>query len=229
MNKFLNYDKVLCLSPHPDDVEYGMLGSIMKFKDTKFDVVVLSTGGDFDESCKKDRNGECKNVWKDIDNLNGNFINKSFIKNTDEDEWVNLIEESYDISSYGCILVPPLEDAHFEHSLVGRLVNPLTRRIKCGVIEYKTPSALDNWNPNFFVDLMTIENRSKEDGHSKETNLIFLAAIWYVKLNRLKLFESQKNKSYFSKVSIESFHSNYQCSIRGLNNVESFKIIRGYN
>ena len=33
--KFLNYDKVLCLSPHPDDVEYGMLGTIMKYKDTK--------------------------------------------------------------------------------------------------------------------------------------------------------------------------------------------------
>ena len=48
--KFLNYDRVLCLSPHPDDVEYGMLGTIMKYKDTKFDLVVLSEGGDFDES-----------------------------------------------------------------------------------------------------------------------------------------------------------------------------------
>ena len=46
--KFLNYDKVLCLSPHPDDAEYGMLGTIMKYKDTKFDIVVLSQGGDFD-------------------------------------------------------------------------------------------------------------------------------------------------------------------------------------
>ena len=39
--KFLNYDKVLCLSPHPDDVEYGMLGTMMKYKDTKFDIIVL--------------------------------------------------------------------------------------------------------------------------------------------------------------------------------------------
>ena len=227
--KFLNYDKILCLSPHPDDVEYGMLGIIMKYKDTKFDVVVLSSGGDFDESCKQGREGECRKVWKDIDNLNGSFVDSIFIKNIDEDAWVNLIEKSYDISSYDCILVPPLEDAHFEHSLIGRLVNPLTRRIKCGVIEYKTPSALDNWNPNFFVDLNQRVYRNKEDGHSNETNLIFLAVIWYIKLNRLKLFESQKNKSYFSEASIKSFHSNYQCSIRGLNNVESFRIIKGYN
>ena len=229
MNKFLNYNKVLCLSPHPDDVEYGMLGSIMKFKDTQFDIAVLSAGGDFDETCKEDREGECKSVWRDIDNLNGSFINKSFIKNTDEDEWVNLIESKYDISSYGCIFVPPTNDAHFEHSLVSGLVNPLTRRIKCGVIEYKTPSALDNWNPNFFVDLGDVVHRSKEDGHSDETHKAFLAVTWYIKLNRLKLFNSQQGKSYFSKASLDSFHSNYQCSIRGLNNVESFKIIRGYN
>ena len=29
--KFLNLDRVLCLSAHPDDTEYGMLGSMMKF------------------------------------------------------------------------------------------------------------------------------------------------------------------------------------------------------
>ena len=31
-----------------DDVEYGVLGSMIKFGDTEFDVVVLSNGGDFD-------------------------------------------------------------------------------------------------------------------------------------------------------------------------------------
>ena len=228
MSRFLNYDKVLCLSPHPDDVEYGMLGSIMKFKDTQFDVVVLSAGGDFDETCKENREGECRSVWENIDNLNGSFINKNFIKNIDEDEWVNLLESKYDMSSYECVFVPPTNDAHFEHSIVNRIVNPLTRRIKCGVIEYKTPSALDSWNPNLFIDLNAFSKRDT-DGHSAETRKMFLACIWYIKLNKLKLFNSQQDKSYFKKASIESFHSNYQCSIRGLNNVESFKIIKGYN
>ena len=75
--KLLNYDKVLCLSPHPDDVEYGMLGTIMKYKDTKFDIVVLSEGGDFDESTAKERQEECKKVWEHIDNINGHFIEDS--------------------------------------------------------------------------------------------------------------------------------------------------------
>ena len=40
--KFLNLDKVLCLSAHPDDIEYGVLGSMIKFKDTQFDILVLT-------------------------------------------------------------------------------------------------------------------------------------------------------------------------------------------
>ena len=56
-----------------------------------------------------------------------------------------------------------------------------------------------------------------------------MAGTWYIKLNKLKLFKSQQGKSYFSEESLNSFHSNYQCSNRDMRHVESFKIIRGYN
>ena len=228
--KFLNYDKVLCLSPHPDDVEYGMLGTIMKYKDTKFDVVVLSGGGDFDKTTTKSRREECEKVWEHIDNLNGHFIKDSkFIKDKEEDEWVNTLEHAFDISLYDCIISTSPHDSHFEHKTVSNLSYALVRRSKCGIINYKSPSTLDSWTPNFFVDLMHVENRKKEDGHSAETDLLFLAYVWYIKLNKLKLFESQQDKSYFKEDSLNSFHSNYQCSARDMNKVESFKIIRGYN
>ena len=67
--KFLNCDKVLCLAAHPDDVEYGMLGSIMKYTDTEFDILVLSKGGNFDESTSTARHKECESIWEDIDNI----------------------------------------------------------------------------------------------------------------------------------------------------------------
>ena len=228
--KLLNYDKVLCLSPHPDDIEYGMLGTICKYKDTKFDIVVLSQGGDFDESTAKERQDECRKVWEHIDNINGHFIKDSkFIKDKDEDEWVNILENKFDISSYGCIITTSPTDSHFEHRMVSNLTYPLVRRSKCGIIQYKSPSTLDTWIPNFFVDISDIQNRNQEDGHSDGTHMLFMAMIWYVKLNKLKLFESQQNKSYFEEDAIKSFHSNYQCSNRDMLHVESFKIIRGYN
>jgi len=227
--KFLNYDKVLCLSPHPDDAEYGMLGTICKYKDTKFDIVVLSQGGDFDKSTAKSRQNECKKIWENIDNINGVFIESEFIKDKDEDEWVNILENKFDISSYDCIITTSPTDSHFEHRMVSNLTYPLVRRSKCGIIQYKSPSTLDTWIPNFFVDISDIQNRNQEDGHSDGTHMLFMAMIWYVKLNKLKLFESQQNKSYFEEDAIKSFHSNYQCSNRDMLHVESFKIIRGYN
>ena len=42
--KFLNCDNVLCLSAHPDDAEYGMLGTMMLCEDTKFEIAVMSSG-----------------------------------------------------------------------------------------------------------------------------------------------------------------------------------------
>ena len=228
--KFLNYNKVLCLSPHPDDVEYGMLGTIMKYKDTQFDVIVLSQGGDFDESTSKERQVECESVWKDIDNLKGSFVKGiKFIKDKSEDGWVNFLETSYDMSEYNCIMSTSPQDSHFEHKITSSLPYALARRTKCGIIQYKSPSTLDNWIPNFFVDLNHLESREEEDGHSDSTHRLFMAMIWYGKLNKLKLFESQQDKSYFKEDALKSFHSNYQCSTRGMGNVESFKIIRGYN
>ena len=96
--KLLNYDRVLCLSPHPDDVEYGMLGTIMKYKDTQFDIVVISSGGDYDKSTAKSRQEECQKVWENIDNLNGYFMNKiKFIRDKEEDELVHILETKFNI------------------------------------------------------------------------------------------------------------------------------------
>ena len=50
-----------------------------------------------------------------------------------------------------------------------------------------------------------------------------------VKKKALLNFESQQDKSYFKENSINSFHSNYQCSQRDMDFVESFKIERCYN
>ena len=226
--KFLNYDKVLCLSPHPDDVEYGMLGTMMKYKDTKFDIFVLSQGGDFDETTKKERHEESRKALEYIDNVECEFSNIKHIKNKSEDAWVNIIENKYNIDSYDCIIYPPAEDSHFEHRMINKLTPALVRSSKCGRITYKTASVLDTWLPNLFVDLNHIGNRNQEDGHSEETDLLFMASTWYIKLNRMKVFESQKGKPYFEEDSIKSFHSNYGCSKRGMNQVESFRVETTY-
>lgn len=226
--KMLNYDKVLVLSPHPDDAEYGMLGAMGIYKDTQFDVFVLSEGGDFDKSTAKSRHDETRKVLEHFDNTSVEFSDIKFIKSKSEDEWVNIIENKYNLDEYDCIFTPPSQDAHFEHRQINKLSDALVRVTKCGLISYRTPSTTDLWIPNYFVDLGVVVNRNREDGHKDGTHMLFMAGIWYIKLNKMKEFESQKHKTYFQDDSLKSFHSNYGCSKRGLSLVESFKIRKVY-
>ena len=62
--KFLNFDRVLCLSPHPDDVEYSMAGTIIKHTGTTFDILCLTQGGDCDDTTGENRLKEVENSWK---------------------------------------------------------------------------------------------------------------------------------------------------------------------
>ena len=214
--RFLNCDKVLCLAAHPDDVEYGMLGSIMKYTDSLFDILVLSEGGNFDESTSTDRHRECESIWEDIDNIQGSFLPIKHLANISEDELINTIESKFDIGTYDSICTPPLEDAHFEHRKVNRAAYSLVRRTSCGLVTFRTPSAVDEWIPNFFVDLTKHTTKSG-------------AIVMFAKKKALLKFTSQQSKSYFKDNSINSFHSNYQCSQRDMSFVESFRIERCYN
>ena len=214
--RFLNCDRVLCLAAHPDDVEYGMLGSILKYTDTKFDILVLSEGGNFDDSTSVDRHKECESIWNGIDNITGHFLPIKHLADISEDKLINTIESKFNISDYDSIFTPPIEDAHFEHRKVNRVSYGLVRRMRCGLITFRTPSALDSWIPNFYVDLSkTITSNGSIVMFSKKKSLL--------------KFESQQDKSYFHDNSIDSFHSNYQCSQRDMTFVESFKIERCYN
>ena len=207
--KFLNLDRVLCLSAHPDDTEYGMLGSMMKFGDTQFDVVVLSSGGDFDESSGFDRERECTEIWNKLSNVEGTFAHKTYVKDTSEDDWVNYIERNYNISDYDCILSLPKHDSHFEHRMVNHIAYALVRGTKCGIITYRTPSTLEEWIPNYYVEIddfsLDAKIRELRDG-----------------------FVSQKDKLYFEEQSIKDFHTNYLCSKVGAGYVESFRVERVY-
>ena len=210
--KFLNYDKVLCLSAHPDDVEYGMLGSMIKFKDTEFFIVVLSRGGDFDNTTSMGRITENEIIWNKIDNVSGTFLsgsisNSKYVRDYKEDELVMEIEKYDNKMKFDCVLVPPPKDSHFEHRIVHNLAPALARKKKLGMVVYKTPSTLDTWISNLMVDVT---------GQFEE------------KVKLLKYFKSQQNQSYFGLDSILTFHLDYQCTKRGIKYVESYRVEKIY-
>jgi LmbE family N-acetylglucosaminyl deacetylase len=205
--KFLDCKKVLCLSAHPDDAEYGMLGTMILNKDTNFDVAVMSSGGDFDETSGDGRNGECQKIWDEYLNINGKFVNGSHIKDKTEDAWINLVESKYTISDYDIIMTTPNIDSHFEHRIANNIAWALIRNCSTGLVTYKTPSTLEDWKPNVYIGLDK-----------------FFAG--EEKLKMLQNFTSQKDKSYFMDKSLRAFHTNYNGLKFGFELVEHFRIER---
>jgi len=206
MKKFLNFNKVLCISPHPDDVEYSMSGTIIKNCDTQFDVLCLTQGGDCDETTSHDRLNEVRNSWNasDISNVNLFFSPNKFLKEQGEDEWVNYIETSFvNPGNYDCICTPSTKDSHFEHRIVSNLGWPLTRIKSISLLEYYSPSTLEEWTPNTFIDI---------------------SDVYEIKLRMLREFVSQQHRSYFKEDTIKGFHTNFQCSKKGTNVVEQFNL-----
>ena len=185
--KFLGFNKVLCLSPHPDDVEYSMSGTIIKYKDTHFDIVTLTSGGDFDDTNKSPRVTEVVNFWKEIENVSLQFgVNDSF-KCMDEAAWINYIEKNY-LADHDAILLTTEHDSHFEHRLVSKFGLALTRIKPISLVEYMSPSTFG------------------------------------LKKTLLKKFKSQQGRSYFKSDQINGFHTEFQCSKKGILTVEQFNI-----
>ena len=61
------------------DVEYGMSGTFGECYNTEFFVIVLSNGGDFDNTTGDQRNSENENIWARYENVSG-VLDVGFVK-----------------------------------------------------------------------------------------------------------------------------------------------------
>src|SRR6266516_2797926 len=188
--KLLNFDRVVCLSPHPDDVEASMGGTILKHHRTKFTSIVFSTGSVHDPTSNEARWNECKQYWKGIKQIN-QYFPSPLLKMYDEEEWINLLERNYEIGFFDALFLPSNQDTHYEHRIVNGIGMALTRNLPLSIIEYKSISTLDSWTPNMFVDIEEVVDE---------------------KMERLKHFKSQE-KLYFQHDYMKAFHS-HTTSIR---------------
>jgi len=204
--KFLGYDNVLCLSAHPDDAEYGMLGTILKHTDTTFHMVCLSMGGNYDVTTTVNRSIELKNVIRQVDNMElRGGSGGTTVEGQSESSMIHDIEHFP--FEFDCVMIAPDIDSHFEHRTINNVGIALARKKKIAVLEYKTPSTLSTWTPNLYVDV---------------------AIQLPKKFELLQLFKSQIPNFYFDELSLMAFHIDYQCQKRGMTAVESFRILGAY-
>ena len=192
--------RALCISPHVDDVEYGMAGTILKHTTTQFDILEMIPENEA-------RFQEAKQFWAPVPNCNVLFSELNFAHGVQEREWIKYLGGFFPLDSYDTLYIPPHQDSHFEHRLSNRIGIALMRASRAAIIEYRTPSTFNTWAQNMFVDVSSTYEKKAE---------------------LLTIFESQRHCSYFEPDCIRAFHSNYQCVKRGLPLVEQFKVLTLY-
>lgn len=202
--KFLNNNRVMCLSPHPDDIEYSMSGTILKFKSTIFDIYIFSFGGDLDLTKNKTRYKEVLAFWKDVENVNIIYIEELEPNKFKQDIAIHKLEKEYNLQQYDAIFIPCREDNHFFHVKVSDLGRSLCRVSKYNLYEYFTPSAETKWIPNLAVEIDDVYDDKKK---------------------RLSAFKSQNKHTYFSDFCLNAFHSDLHYNKKGFGWVEKFKVL----
>jgi len=204
--KLLGWHSVICLSPHPDDIEASLGGTIFKHKHTRFTSVVFSTGSVNDPVTNESRWEECNQYWKNVRHIKQHFMS-TLLKTYSEEEWINLLEITFKISNYDAIFLPSSQDTHYEHRFVNGIGMALTRSSPISIIEYKSPSTLDSWIPNMFVEIGDYADE---------------------KIKRLERFESQK-KLYFQPEYMKAFHSHPNSIKKQVLVTEPFRVITLYD
>ena len=208
--EFLNKKVVLCISPHPDDTEYSMMGTIAQFTDTKFICLNLAIGGHLDDTTSIKRIEEVDNVWKEMNcnNVENVYIDEAqYMEDLKEEEWINLIEKQMVKYNVDAIVLPSECDSHFEHRYVSGFGKALIRSKPASLIQYKTPSTDQEWIPNLFVDIRDVYDK---------------------KVSALRNFTSQTDRYYFRNNVLMAFHTDFQCAKKGIPMVEQFKVVDLY-
>jgi len=200
--QFLNSKKILCISPHPDDVELSMSGSIMKFSDTKFDILCLTSGSEGDPTSSNKRLDEVKNFWDGINNVKLIFSENKFSNERSQEKWLNYIDQIINEGNYDVLISPPKYDSHFEHVLFYYVCLSATRDKPISFLTYNTISTQRNWIPNIHVDIT-------ENFDTKWQRIA-------------SSFISQKKHAYLEEETFESFHADFSSRKKGVKYTEHF-------
>lgn len=209
-DKFLNFDMVLCLSPHPDDVEYGMLGTVLTYPETTFVVVTMSAGTPGDRTTGDKRLDEVKQCWGGIPNVALIFTGIYNLEDEKERAWLFYLESRVESIDYDAIIAPASHDTHYEHLMVNRIGRAMTRSHPVSFLEYKTASVLSPpWAPNILVNIAN--------------------GVFHDKLYRIKNHGSQAHRGYFAVDAVAAFHIDYTARKRGTHYwSEQFCMVKHY-
>jgi LmbE family N-acetylglucosaminyl deacetylase len=152
---------ILAVGPHPDDIEFGCGGTLIKYTQKAHQVFLLimtqgEKGGEGEvRSDEQMRSAEIIGVkevfWGDLKDTE--LLGKG-------NHMIHLVEKYIEQVKPDLIFVNFFDDTHQDHRAVNRAVLSATRYVQ-SVMFYEVPTS-NNFNPNVYVDIGSVFEKKIE-------------------------------------------------------------------
>jgi LmbE family N-acetylglucosaminyl deacetylase len=205
MKKILNFGKILAIGAHPDDVEFGCLGFLLKHRDAEIFVYVASLGSIGDPMTGPQRKLESLNALSCLSAKQIVFREKSGVVHNDFEEILGELRVLIESHDPDLILTLGPHDTHQEHRLIHQITVAAARRLNATVLNYGIISNTPQFSPSIFVDISDQFNQKRE-------------ALVYHK--------SQARKYYMTNDYLEIFHSDKYACLHGVRYCEAYEVVR---
>ena len=198
--------KVLAVGAHPDDIEFGCMGFLLK-QSTSVEkhVYVASLGSVGDPTTDLRRQEESLNAMSSLKPKTMNVRDKAGIEEKDFNDILSALTLMINDINPDLILGLGPSDTHQEHRRIYEITCAAARRSKASMLNYAILSNTLDFKPSIFVDITDVYDKKK------------LA---------LRCHVSQKDKYYMTDEYLEIFHSHNYASLHGLRYCEAYEVVR---
>jgi len=172
---------ILAIGPHPDDIEIGCGGTLIKYAQKNHNVFMLiitrgEMGGEGEVRYREQLDAAKVVGAKDV--LWGDLRDTDLLDKGNE--IIHIVEDHIGSIEPHFIFVNFFDDTHQDHRTVNRAVLSATRYVK-NVMFYEVPTT-NNFTPNVFVDIGSVLDKKTEalEAHSSQimkTNIQDLSII----------------------------------------------------
>ncbi len=194
--------RVLAIGAHPDDIEIGCGGSLLRHKANgdRICILTMSNGEQIGKSANQ--TDEVTNVAKKLRSrlIIGNFQNLAITKNP---ETVNLIKKAIDSFNPTVIYTHSANEAHQDHRNV-HLATLAAAKSVPALYCYQSPTATVDFHPGLFIDISEFIGE---------------------KVKLVSLYKSKVNRDYLQEDVIRST-ARYWGRFCNLKEIEPLEVIR---
>ncbi|MCJ7631862.1 PIG-L family deacetylase [Candidatus Bathyarchaeota archaeon] len=200
--------KILAIGAHPDDIELGCGGLLIRSKKMGYDInYLILTRGEAGSQLnpEDDREAEARESAKAI-GATLSFGGFEDTKLMPDGTLVNAIEKIVNKVRPDIVLTHSVKDEHHDHRAVGSATIEAARYVR-NILAYENPLTKD-FSPQVYIDISDVVKE---------------------KIKLLNLYPSQREKDYLKSNAIYGLaqYRAYQSRVSGIKFAEAFQVIKG--